>query len=70
MRRNPSLILSAGKGCFTNCKGCYQYFGKNDIPTYDLIEFVKKYDKLLVGGIWCIIKVNYQKNNQKQHKYH
>lgn len=23
-------------------------------------EFVKKYDKLLVGGIWCIIKVNYQ----------
>lgn len=28
-------------------------------------EFVKKYDKLLVGGIWCIIKVNYQSYNDQ-----
>ena len=26
-------------------------------------EFVKKYEKLLVGGIWCIVKVSYHSND-------
>ncbi len=43
MRKNPSLIIAAGKGCFTCCRGCYQYFGKNQVPTEDLIKFIKKY---------------------------
>lgn len=43
MRKNPSLIIAAGKGCFTCCRGCYQYFGKNQVPTEDLINFIKKY---------------------------
>lgn len=43
MRKNPSLIIAAGKGCFTCCKGCYQYFGKTLASTNDLLEFIKKY---------------------------
>lgn len=43
MRKNPSLIIAAGKGCFTCCRGCYQYFGKSQVPTEDLISFIKKY---------------------------
>lgn len=43
MKKNPSLIIAAGKGCFTCCKGCYQYFGKNQVPTEDLLKFIKKY---------------------------
>jgi len=43
MRKNPSLIIAAGKGCFTCCRGCYQYFGKNQVRTEDLINFIKKY---------------------------
>lgn len=46
MRKNPSLIIAAGKGCFTFCKGCYQYFGKNQVPTEDLINFIKKYKEM------------------------
>lgn len=43
MKKNPSLIVAAGKGCFTCCKGCYQYFGKRQVPTDDLLTFIKKY---------------------------
>lgn len=43
MRKNPSLIIAAGKGCFTCCKGCYQYFGKKQVSTEDLINFIKIY---------------------------
>lgn len=43
MKKNPSLIIAAGKGCFTCCLGCYQYFGKTQVPTDDLIKFIKKY---------------------------
>lgn len=43
MRKNPSLIIAAGKGCFTCCRGCYQYFGRAQVPTDDLLEFIKKY---------------------------
>lgn len=46
MRTNPSLIVAAGKGCFTYCKGCYQYFGKNQVPTNDLLDFIRKYKKV------------------------
>ena len=31
-------------------------------------EFVKKYEKLLVGGIWCIIKVSYNYDDQEKHR--
>lgn len=31
-------------------------------------EFVKKYEKLLVGGIWCIIKVSYNYDDQDKHR--
>ena len=31
-------------------------------------DFVKKYEKLLVGGIWCIIKVSYNYDDQDRHK--
>ena len=31
-------------------------------------EFVKKYEKLLVGGIWCIIKVSYNYDDQDRHR--
>ena len=31
-------------------------------------EYIKKYEKLLVGGIWCIIKVNYSYDEQDRHK--
>lgn len=30
-------------------------------------EFVKKYEKLLVGGIWCIIKVSYNYDDMNKH---
>lgn len=43
MKKEPSLIISAGKGCFTCCRGCYQYFGKEQVSTKDLISFIKKY---------------------------
>lgn len=43
MQKSPSLIISAGKGCFTCCKGCYQYFGNAQVSTVDLINFIKKY---------------------------
>lgn len=43
MKKIPSLIISAGKGCFTCCRGCYQYFGKKQVSTDDLISFIKKY---------------------------
>ena len=45
MKKNPSLIIAAGKGCFTCCRGCYQYFGRNQVSTIDLMNFVKKYKK-------------------------
>src|SRR5574344_2993744 len=31
-------------------------------------EIVKQYEKLLVGGIWCIIKVSYYYDDQEKHK--
>ncbi len=31
-------------------------------------EYIKKYEKLLVGGIWCIIKVSYSYDEQDRHK--
>lgn len=31
-------------------------------------EYIKKYEKLLVGGIWCIIKVSYSYDDQDRHK--
>ena len=31
-------------------------------------EFVKKYEKLLVGGIWCIVKVAYNYDDQEKHR--
>lgn len=31
-------------------------------------SFVKKFEKLLVGGIWCIIKVSYNFDDQEKHK--
>lgn len=31
-------------------------------------EYIKKYEKLLVGGIWCIIKVSYSYGEQDRHK--
>ena len=31
-------------------------------------EIVNKYEKLLVGGIWCIIKVSYNYDDQDRHK--
>lgn len=43
MKNNPSLIIAAGNSCFTRCKGCYQYFTKELIPTDDLLKFVKSY---------------------------
>ena len=43
MKKTLSLIISAGQGCFTCCKGCYQYFGKSNIKTEDILEFIKKY---------------------------
>lgn len=43
MKKNPSLIISAGKGCFTCCRGCYQFFGKKQLETIDLLNFVNKY---------------------------
>lgn len=43
MKSNPSLIVAAGKSCFTRCKGCYQYFAKELVPTNDLVKFVKAY---------------------------
>lgn len=43
MRKNPSLIIAAGKGCFTCCKGCYQYFGKKQVLTDYLLDFIKEY---------------------------
>lgn len=46
MKKNPSLIIAAGKGCFTCCLGCYQYFGKTQVPTGDLIYFIKKYKEI------------------------
>lgn len=30
-------------------------------------DIVKKYDKLLVGGIWCIVKVSYYYDDQDKH---
>lgn len=48
----PSLIISAGKGCFTQCKGCYQYFGKNMFSTNEILKFVKKYKEK-----YCVEKV-------------
>lgn len=45
MKKNPSLIISAGKGCFTYCKGCYQFFGKGLISTREIFDFVEKYKK-------------------------
>lgn len=45
MRKNPSLIIAAGKGCFTCCKGCYQYFGKEQVNTEELLTFIRKYKK-------------------------
>lgn len=43
MMDKPSLIIAAGKGCFTYCRGCYQYFGKTQVPTDDLLRFIKEY---------------------------
>lgn len=31
-------------------------------------EYIKKYEKLLVGGIWCIVKVSYSYDDQDRHK--
>lgn len=31
-------------------------------------SFVNKYEKLLVGGIWCIIKVSYNYDDQDRHR--
>ena len=31
-------------------------------------EYIKKYEKLLVGGIWCIVKVNYSYDDQNRQK--
>ena len=46
MKKNPSLIIAAGKGCFTSCKGCYQFFGKKQASTEDLLNFVIQYKKM------------------------
>lgn len=45
MIKNPSLIIAAGKGCFTCCKGCYQFFGKNQVLTDDLLTFIRNYQQ-------------------------
>ena len=56
MKKSLSLIISAGKGCFTCCKGCYQYCGKGNIKTKDITEFISKYrnhfalDKVTLAG--------------------
>ena len=31
-------------------------------------EYIKKYEKLLVGGIWCIVKVNYSYDDQNRQR--
>jgi MoaA/NifB/PqqE/SkfB family radical SAM enzyme len=41
--KNISLIVSAGKGCFTVCRGCYQSFGHGIVTTESLIAFIKQY---------------------------
>lgn len=52
MIKQLSLIIAAGRGCFTCCKGCYQYFGKTEINTKDIIEFIKKYKhKFLINKV-------------------
>ncbi len=43
MKQQLSLIISAGKGCFTCCKGCYQFFGNDQISTNDLLLFIENY---------------------------
>lgn len=43
MKKKPSLIIAAGQGCFTCCRGCYQYFGKKQVLTDELLAFIKKY---------------------------
>lgn len=35
---------------------------------YIIEDIVKKYEKLLVGGIWCIVKVSYTFNDEEKHK--
>lgn len=45
MKKKPNLIIAAGKGCFTNCKGCYQFFGKNLVQTEDILKFIYDYRK-------------------------
>ncbi len=38
-----SLIVSAGKGCFMSCKGCYQNFGTTLLETYELVRFISEF---------------------------
>lgn len=38
-----SLIVSAGKGCFMACKGCYQNFGNKLLETPELIRFISEF---------------------------
>lgn len=38
-----SLIVSAGRGCFMSCKGCYQNFGTTLLETSELVRFVSEF---------------------------
>jgi MoaA/NifB/PqqE/SkfB family radical SAM enzyme len=51
-----SIILSGGNKCFVRCPGCYNYFGKEDYDTDDLMYFLKyvrgqfNIDKITMAG--------------------
>lgn len=38
-----SLVISAGRGCFMSCKGCYQNFGTTLLETSELVRFVSEF---------------------------
>lgn len=38
-----SLVISAGKGCFMECKGCYQNFGTSLVETSLIVRFVSEF---------------------------
>lgn len=43
----------------------FSNLGLKGVPVPD--NYVKEYDKLLVGGIWCMIKVNYFYDEEERH---
>ena len=38
-----SLIISAGRGCFMSCKGCYQNFGTSLVETSTIVRFASEF---------------------------